>query len=184
MRSHLPRLAPEFYQGPAMVHWVLAIEERRTGWLDARFHLRYREVLLHAAVRYGLVCPVYCLMPDHVHLLWMGVGKESDQRDAMKFFRAETKALLAPYAWQRQPFDHVLKDDERKRGAFTAACHYVLENPVRQGLVAHWQDYEFSGAMVPGYPSLDPRKDNFWELFWRIYMQSTAQMDALAPKAG
>ena len=32
---HLPRLAPEFYQGFAAVLWTVTLEPRATGWLDA-----------------------------------------------------------------------------------------------------------------------------------------------------
>lgn len=169
MHSHLPRLAPEYYRGLSVVHWTLALDDRATGWLSERFHLQFREIMLHVLTKYGLLCPAYCLMPDHVHLLWMGVAADADQRTAMKSFRTETTPLLRPFAWQRQPFDHVLREDERKRGAFTAVCQYVLENPLRKGLVERWQDYAFCGAMVPGYPSLDPQRGDYWELFWRVY---------------
>ena len=70
---HLPRLAPEFYRGFAVVHWTITLERRATGWLDDLFHLHFRELLLHAAARQGLLCPAYVLMPDHIHLLWMGL---------------------------------------------------------------------------------------------------------------
>ena len=87
----------------------------------------------------------------------------------MRFFRTETAPLLNPMEWQRQPFDHVLKENERKRGAFATVCHYVFENPVRKGMAERWQKYLYSGAMIPGYPSLNPRQADFWEIFWRIY---------------
>jgi hypothetical protein len=40
---HLPRLAPEFYQGFAVVLWTTTLERRATGWLDEPFHLHFRE---------------------------------------------------------------------------------------------------------------------------------------------
>lgn len=171
MHEHLPRLEPEYYRGFAVVHWIMAVDERATGWVDERFHLCWREVLLHALARYEMFCPAYCLMPDHVHLVWMGVSEASDQRNAMKFFRTNTTPMLMPRSWQRQPYDHVLRDEERKSDAFATICHYVFENPVRKGLCGRWQEYPFLGAMVPGYPSLDPRADEFWEIFWRIYSE-------------
>jgi len=125
--------------------------------------------MLHALVRYRLLCPVYCLMPDHAHVVWMGIAENSDQRDALKFFRTQTTPFLGSFTWQRQPFDHVLREHEREQGAFMKVCRYVLENPVRKEPVARPQDYAFSGAVVPGYPTLDPRAGNFWELFWKTY---------------
>ncbi len=50
-----------------------------------------------------------------------------------------------------------------------AAAAYIWENPVRAGLVAQWRQYPYLGAVVAGYPDLDPRRDDFWDVFWRIY---------------
>ena len=36
--GHLPRLAPEYYRGMAVVHWVMTVDDRRTGWLTPHFH--------------------------------------------------------------------------------------------------------------------------------------------------
>src|SRR5215472_1357414 len=84
---HLPRLAPEHYRGFAAVLWTITLEPRATGWLDDRFHAHFRELLLHAAARESLFCPAYVLMPDHLHLLWLGLRAVSNQSDAMRFLR-------------------------------------------------------------------------------------------------
>src|SRR5258707_15052659 len=86
-RFYLPRLPPEYYQADAVVHWSLPISLRRRGWLDERFHRQFREILLHAAAREGFLCPTYCLMPDHLHLVWMGLRLDSDQFNGMAFVR-------------------------------------------------------------------------------------------------
>ena len=65
---HLPRLAPEFYRGFAVVQWTITLERRATGWLDDLFHLHFRELMLHAGAREGLFCPAYVLMPDHLQI--------------------------------------------------------------------------------------------------------------------
>ena len=57
------------------------------------------------------------------------------------------------------------------RGAFEKACFYVLDNPRRKGLVNHPRDWPHLGAIVPGHPFLHPLKDDFWELFWKLYQQ-------------
>jgi hypothetical protein len=56
---HLPRLDPECYRGFAVVQWTITLERRATGWLDDRFHLHFRELLLHAAAREGI--PITCI---------------------------------------------------------------------------------------------------------------------------
>jgi putative transposase len=168
-RDFLPRLAPEWYGGTAVVFWTHTVENRETGWLQPAFHAAFREVMLHAAAREQLLCPVYTLMPDHVHVIWMGVSEESDQRNASTFLRHQLEARLTGFRWQRQPHDHVLRDDERKRGAFAATCHYIAENPVRAGIVTAADEWAFTGCVVPGYPDLHPLTADFWTKFWRFY---------------
>jgi len=120
-------------------------------------------------------------MPDHLHLVWMGIRHESDQLNAMKFLRTELEPALGQNReWQHQPHDHLLREEERKRNAFAATCYYVLENPPRADLVKVSQDWPFSGAIVPGFPRLNPFHKDFWELFWKLYI---AAREAEAPLA-
>ena len=165
----LPRLRHDFYRGDAVVHWTMPVALRATGWLYAGFHTYFREVMLHAAAREGLLCPVYCLMPDHIHLLWMGLRHTSDQRKGVKFLREYLAPALQPYRFQHQAHDHVLRDEERKRNAFAKVCFYILANPVRAGLVKETEPWPFCGAIVPGYPALHPSDNDFWRLFWKLY---------------
>jgi hypothetical protein len=67
-KGNLPRLQPELYRGLAYVHWTLTVEQRRTGWLTNDFKHRWDHILTHACARYKMACPVYVLMPDHIHL--------------------------------------------------------------------------------------------------------------------
>ncbi len=169
-KKHLPRLAPEYYRGHAFVHWTLAIENRATGWLTPSFHRAWELTLLHTCVRYDLVCPAYVLMPDHVHVILIGLDEHgSDQRVAVEFLRKYLRTILAPFEWQHQTHDSVLRGSDRERGGFTALAHYIFENPVRARLVARWQEYSFTGCCIAGYPALNFREDGYWDLFWRIY---------------
>lgn len=174
-RGHLPRLLPEFYRGCAFVFWTHTVASRATGWLDACSHDAWREILLHAAVREQLLCPIYTMMPDHVHLVWIGVAESSDQRAATTFVRTSFTPRLAPHRWQHQPHDHVLRQDERSRGALASTCAYVAENPVRKSFVERARDWPYTGCMVPGYPRTSPFSDDFWDLFWRIHAASVAR---------
>jgi len=152
-----------------MVHWTLPTFDRAQGWLTDGFHARFRELMLHAAAREGLLCPVYCLMPDHVHMVWMGLRPDSDQRNGMSFLRTYLEPALAPAKFQPQAHDSVLREREREHGAFAKVCFYILDNPVRAGLVARPKQWRFSGAVVPGYPQLHPLEPDFWEKFWKMY---------------
>jgi len=149
----------------------LTVFDKKTGWLTDSFHHRFRELMLHAAARERLVCPTYCLMPDHIHLVWMGLRFDTDQKNGMSFLRTHLKPLLAPHRFQPQPHDHVLGDEERQRNAFAKVCSYILNNPLKAGLVTVPTEWKFSGAVVPGYPDIDPTDDEFWPLFWKLYLE-------------
>jgi len=167
---YLPRLKREFYQADAVVFWTMPVHARRQGWLDERFHAVFREMMLHAAAREGLLCPAYCLMPDHIHFVWMGLRHETDQRNSTKFLRAQLGPHLKPAKFQHQAHDHVLRLEERQRKAFGLACaDYVLLNPFKAELVKNPSDWPYLGGVIPGYPRLNPFDDEYWPWFWKHY---------------
>ncbi|HMJ90027.1 MAG TPA: hypothetical protein VK530_09435, partial [Candidatus Acidoferrum sp.] len=123
----------------------------------------------HTAAREGLLCPIYCLMPDHIHLVWMGLRRASDQRNGMAFLRTYLEPQLAPAKFQPQAQDEVLKEEARKRNAFAKVCFYIRANPVRAGLIHESEEWPYVGCVVPGYPELSPYEEVFWPKFWQIY---------------
>jgi len=171
-KSKLPRLARGYYQGCAAVFWTHTFEHRATGWLTEAFHQQFCTVLLHACARYQLACPMYVLMPDHWHLVWLGISDESDQLAATTFLRRHARESLPSNArLQDRAHDHVLRNEERKQSSFADTCTYVRENPVRAGLVTNSADWPYLGAMISGYPDIHPTNANFWEKFWKIYQR-------------
>lgn len=169
MHQHLPRLAPEHYRGFAAVHWSMTVNKRRTGWLSPAFHARCRELVLHAAVQYNLLCPAYCLMPDHIHILFRGVARGADQRLAVSFLRRHLNIEMAPCQLQREPYDHVLRRKDLEREAFRAVACYIADNPVRAGMARVAADYPYSGAVLPGRPHADLHHPKFWDVFWEMH---------------
>ncbi len=89
----------------------------------------------------------FCFMPDHVHLL-LGAGKKD-----LPAFIGEWKGLttrlgwqhgLKGQWWQRSFYDHFLRTDEDLEDC----ARYILNNPVRRGLVSTWKEYPFCGSWV------------------------------------
>lgn len=88
----------------------------------------------------------HCFMPDHLHAALEGRAAESDDRRfiaRMKqytgfYFRREFSERL----WQRYGYEHVIRDDESTR----QVIRYVLENPIRAGLVLDVSEYPFIGS--------------------------------------
>lgn len=171
--DYLKRLPAEHYRGQACVHWSLTMEHRNTGWLVPILYYKFRALLTHTVFRFGLCCPIYRLMPDHMHLLWIGIFDNSDQRTAMRFFRQQLNPVLSKLdtRLQEQAYDHVLSEEQRERAAFEDVAEYIARNPERKGLVQLdcFAEYKFTGCLVPGYPDLNPFREGYWDLFWRLY---------------
>ncbi len=47
------------------------------------------------------------------------------------------------FTWQKDFFDHIIRKEE----GLVNVAKYILENPVRKGLVAHWQEYPYKGSI-------------------------------------
>ena len=172
-RDHLKRLPPEYYQDQAYVHWTLTMQNRQKGWLQPVFYYKLRELLTHTTFRYGLCCPIFCCMPDHIHMLWLGIVDGSDQQLAMQHFRKRINQVLQVYdcRLQDQAYDHVLKEEERLEEGCRALVDYIARNPERAELVAEdeFASYPYTSCLVPGYPELKSFDSDFWTRFWRAY---------------
>jgi putative transposase len=95
--------------------------------------------------RFALIA--YCFMPDHLHLLIKGGCEASDCR---AFVRRAKQYSGFYYAkahggklWQRYGYDHVLRDEEKT----AIVARYILNNPVRAGLVKRIEDYPYCGSL-------------------------------------
>lgn len=86
-------------------------------------------------------------MPDHLHLLLVG-GDNSSLQDFVKIFKQESgfyfKQNYNVSLWQPSYYDHVLRKEE----SVGEIIHYILENPVRKGIVNDFRGYPFLGSMV------------------------------------
>ena len=106
-------------------------------------------------------------MPDHAHFVFIGLNGHADQLPLIREFSREWNKLLHPVQLAIQAYDNVLREDDRANHGFPDLIHYILQNPVRKELVAQWQEWSDSGTILPGYPHLDVRNDDFWENFWK-----------------
>jgi REP element-mobilizing transposase RayT len=106
-------------------------------------------VLPHHRDKYELYVAV--VMPDHVHLILTPLVDERLREifSLMKIMRAikggSGRAINLRLGrhepvWQEESFDHVLRSSE----GLEAKSEYVLQNPVRRGLVADWREYRWA----------------------------------------
>ena len=88
----------------------------------------------------------FCVMPDHLHLLLEGTAPDADLRDAVSRWKQRTgydwSRRHGSQLWQPGFHDHVLRENEDTR----AVVAYIIQNPVRAGLVPGAGDYEWTGS--------------------------------------
>lgn len=117
---------------------------------DATLNKAVIEVLLAERLRSGCDLYVYCLMPDHLHLI---AAPRADAGCTLRYMR-EFKSRSTRIAWSLrrrgrlwQPgfFDVMLRTEESLRQTYW----YVLANPVRAALVSETDAYPWSGEPDP-----------------------------------
>jgi len=84
-----------------------------------------------------------CLMPDHVHLL-QGVTN-TNLVDLVQRWKTFTTNRLHRFGvsgdiWQRSFYDHAMRSDED----LVVAAQYIVDNPIRAGIVAESAAYPYS----------------------------------------
>ena len=87
-------------------------------------------------------------MPDHVHLVLTPLYDEHELFSIVEIMQGiksssahQINRLLnrKGQVWQHESFDHVLRCEE----AIAAKVQYVVENPVRAGLVRNVSEYQW-----------------------------------------
>jgi putative transposase len=76
-------------------------------------------------------------MPDHLHTL-VSFPSDKDMTAVISQWK-EFLAKKLDIHWQRDFFDHRLRSDESLRDK----ADYILQNPVRRGLVARAEDRSY-----------------------------------------
>jgi putative transposase len=104
--------------------------------------------ILRAAMAEAFDVIAYCFMPDHVHIVAAGASEHSDLNAFIKRGKQlsgyDYKQRTGTRLWQPYPYEHVLRDDE----SLARTVRYVLENPVRAGVVKDLREYLFLGSGV------------------------------------
>jgi putative transposase len=92
----------------------------------------------------------FCIMPNHVHVVYTPLPRADGTYHAMSAIMHSLKRYTARQAnrllgrrgsfWQRENYDHVVRDEAARQ----RIINYVLNNPVKAGLVQHWEEWEWT----------------------------------------
>jgi len=146
--SRPKRLEGFSYLGPHRYFLTFCTRDRARVFTDAPVVSATIEQIRRTCKEEGFQLLTYCAMPDHTHLLIEGLRENSDMR---RFAKMAKQGSGAAYAlkydralWQEGYHDRVLRAEEDSR----RVARYILENPVRAGLVRHAAEYPFSGSDI------------------------------------
>jgi REP element-mobilizing transposase RayT len=142
-RRNLPHMQRDFT--PHFITFCTKFREPLTNW--------QRDIVLGCCVydhdrRYLLRVAV--VMPDHVHVILTPLIDGSrctiiSLVEIMKAIKGASAHAINRRAgnrgtiWREESFDRVVRSSE----SLDAKAAYILENPVRKGLVSDWRDYKW-----------------------------------------
>jgi REP element-mobilizing transposase RayT len=120
---------------------------RQRVFLDDDHHMRYLQLLQRVTDRRRWIVLDWCLMPNHVHLVIQLTegGLSSGMRELNGCFsrwsNVRTGRTNTGHLWKNRFKSLDLVDDVH----FRQVLRYVPNNPVAAGLVAHPEDWPWSG---------------------------------------
>ena len=132
--------------------WDAALDMAQSGPLWLRDPLIADLVSESLRYRDGRVYDLdtFCIMPNHIHVVYTPLPKADGTYHAMSAIMHSLKRYTARQAnlllgregsfWQHENYDHVVRDEAERRRIIT----YVLNNPVKAGLVQNWEEWEWT----------------------------------------
>ncbi|MDX1523893.1 MAG: transposase [Anaerolineae bacterium] len=92
----------------------------------------------------------FCIMPNHVHMVFTPLVKEEKEYHSLSAIMHSLKLYTSREAndllqrnggfWQHENYDHVVRDEAEQNRIIT----YVLNNPVKAGLVQYWEEWPWT----------------------------------------
>jgi REP element-mobilizing transposase RayT len=92
-------------------------------------------------------------MPDHLHILLSlnNVYKKNLHSWVSAFKRYTTRSAKRGFGihrlWQKNYYEHIIRKEE----SLIKIAEYIINNPVRKGLVTDWREYPYS-VLVDAFP--------------------------------
>jgi len=142
------RLDASQYVGVRQYFLTICTYQRKRTLVDADTIALVWSQLLHIAVAEKFVFLAYCFMPDHLHAIVTG---QSETGNFLRFVSSAKQQSSFAFAqitgrrlWQEGYFDRTVRRDE----SVPELIKYIIENPVRAGLVRTVGAYPHWGSQV------------------------------------
>jgi|AntAceMinimDraft_16_1070373.scaffolds.fasta_scaffold00253_5 REP element-mobilizing transposase RayT len=136
------------YKGNAFVYFVTICTYQKNYYFeDEKLAKLIEEELIYrhdVLKQINLTC--YCIMPNHLHILMsLSEGYKRNLLNWVKTFKRYTsKVTRENYGlinlWQRGFYEHILRSSD----SILKKAIYIMENPIRKGIVKEVDEYPFS----------------------------------------
>ena len=111
-------------------------------------HIVFESLRYFDGERY--VVDAYTIMPNHVHMVFTPLPNAAGEYHSIasilhsikRYTARESNRLLQRIGefWQHESYDHFVRDDSEK----LRIIRYVINNPVKAGLVQSWEDWKWT----------------------------------------
>ena len=142
------RLTGFDYRTPHAYHLTWGTISRKPILVDSGLSIPLIDELEREVSNEEMLLYAYCFMPDHVHILLAPEGGR-DVLSLVRTYKSKTTRIYWKLGnrgrlWQHGFYDRILRQEENIK----QVAGYIMENPVRKGLVNDFREYPFSGSLV------------------------------------
>jgi putative transposase len=147
-REKKHRLDPIIYTGRIVVSFTLCVQDKKELFIKDDTFNKFESILAAELKARNCSSQVYLFMPDHAHIIVSGDSEVSDIKKCIDIFKKKTGFWLyknkPDYKWLKDYYDHILRKEEDSK----IQIKYILNNPVRAGIVENWKQYKYKGSSI------------------------------------
>jgi REP element-mobilizing transposase RayT len=155
IREKKHRLDEEVYSGGIFVSITACVKNRKKLFVNDRIFKVFESIILKELKTNNCSSYVYLFMADHSHIILSGDEVTSNCKKCFDKIKQKTGFWLSKnlkdVKWQKDYYDHILRSNEN----LYVQVKYILNNPVRAGLVNFWKKYPYKGSTVYNFDEWD-----------------------------
>lgn len=159
-RERKHRLPEAAYLGRKSISFTACELHRKPLLADSSVMEPLVSILTDAIQTHRSIVPIYCFMPDHLHVVIMGTADNARPKTAMEMFKHRSGIWLErnrqEIEWQANFHDRII----RKSDDWASHVRYIACNPIRAGLAEDIHQWPFTGSI--GCDLRDILGDAFW----------------------
>lgn len=140
------RLPLENYIGQIITSFTICIFNSKQIFVTESIFKSIELIFFESLQKFDCESHIHLFMPNHCHLLIGGKSPTSNLWKCIFDFKQRSGYWLSKnnynVKWQKDFYDHTLRKDED----IVKQVRYILENPIRKGIVDYWKNYKFKGS--------------------------------------